>query len=222
MLLKEGNNITTTNGHSNMARMQIVSPASTKSVAMPTNNCVPSNNPFMRGLFKSSSVNYGSNMLRRGPIDVGQAKSPLGVSRQSGPLSPQSMSITPGRKYMLAHHHSPTSVVVNTHRSYQSSPHSADTVSLSHEEHEKDSEGNILTRSRITISNNCIAVANEEIKTLGNTTLGTVKENGNINIQISNVINNNNSSESSGSNTNGDTNNSNSTSNSIWYEYGCV
>lgn len=226
----------------NIAKLQFASnsPLIAKPNSAISSSLSSSNGYFMRGSFKSISVNYGN--YSRPSLEPNHSKlnSHTGSNRQ-GHQSPQFFMIGSSRNYGT---HSPN-IPVNSAplRAYPQNATSpslhSDSSSSSHTPHdesEKESDhggsfttncnpnnnnNNLSTRSRITISNNCTSTINGTGKSATNGPTTVNKDN--ISIQISNALNNN--TEMAATNcTNGipNDNTATNTSNSIWYEYGCV
>lgn len=246
-------NIPTTNSHeaviefthgSGISKVQISSTAnspllSKASSAIAASSPSTANNAyFMRGNFKSNSVNYGNLMRRPG----GETKvNGIGVSpsRLSGHPSPQMFHMPTSRNLHAVHLSSGRPSYV-TQSQTATSPSVHSDSSTSHDS-EKEVDASMLNNN-INIGTNNHSTATTMIQNnngrsrllVNGSATSTVESNLKSNsqnstkadsVQLSNAINNN-AEEGNTSNQNctnqiaTDSNSNNS--NSIWYEYGCV
>lgn len=227
---------------SGISKVQISSTANSPLLSKASSAIAASSPPtannayFMRGNFKSNSVNYG-NLVRR---PVGETKvNGIGVasSRLTGHPSPQMFHMPASRNLHAVHMSSARSSYV-TQSQTATSVHSDS--STSHDS-EKEVDASMLNnnintntanqtsaapmiqngRSRILVNGSATSVVEPNLKS---NSQNSIKPDS---VQLSNAINNNaeegNTSTSNQNCTNQITTDSNSNnSNSIWYEYGCV
>ncbi|XP_017485492.1 PREDICTED: protein Daple-like, partial [Rhagoletis zephyria] len=204
----------------------------------------PSTANFMRGNFKSNSVNYG-NLMRRPVVGEAKLNGGIGVPSRltSGIHSPQMFHLPPSRNVAVhlnsGGRTSSSSFVTQPHTATSPSVHSDS--STSHDS-EKEIEVSVLNnninnnsttatammpngngRSRILVNGSTTATVEGSLKTSSQNITKADSE------RLSNAMNNNaDESTSSTSNQNctnqmaTDSNSNSNNSNSIWYEYGCV
>lgn len=184
---------------------------------------------FLRGNFKSNSVNYG-NLMRR---PVGETKvNGMGVSpsRLSGHPSPQMFHMPTSRNLHAVHlstgrssHVTQSQVATSVHSDSSTSHDSEKEVDASMLNNNISNNNHSTTtamiqngRSRILVNGSATSTAEPNLKSNGPNGMKADS------VQLSNAINNN-AEEGSQNCTNQVATDSNSNnSNSIWYEYGCV
>lgn len=205
------------------------SPFIAKSVSTVSNSPLSTNGGyFMRGSFKSNSVNYG-NLMRRSA----SGEAPVTGHSHFHPISSRHPHYSPQAAFLAARA-APVGQRQASYLAATASPsHNSDSSQSSSQESESDllaygstanNNNNHVTtsRSRITITNNCTTISTNETTTTAN---GSATDTDNINIQISNVLNNNADPPTTNSCTTDNSTtgtNAAAASNSIWYEYGCV
>lgn len=222
---------------SNISKLQITSSANSPLISKTVTGNSPSSisnsgNYFMRGAFKSSSVNYGNYMRR---TVESSANNKLNGSRH-GHHSPQLLHMSPGRTLgsQLT-----GNIMTNPHR-YQynaTSPSFNSDSSTSHSPHDSEKESdpamysnsnNNNNNGNQTASNGSNSIRSRSVHTNGTTPAEAVKSsNGTAGVvsnkeSVQNALNNNSDISTAGNCTNGMSNDNSSNSNSIWYEYGCV
>ena len=216
----------------NVSKLQVTSANSPLiSKTKISNNSIPNNgNYFMRGAFKSSSVNYGNYMRRS--VESNQS-SKLNGSRH-GHLSPQLFYVSPGR---IIGSQLTGNIMTNRYQYKANSPSLNSDSSSSHSPHDSEKETDSAICSNNNTNNNSNNISNNignvscsrplNLVTNGNITVGEngkSSSNGAIsNESVQNALNNNTTdSTTTICTSNGVANDNTNNSNSIWYEYGCV
>lgn len=212
--------------------------------AAKTNSSNNNNSYFMRGSFKSNSINYG-NLMRKGVIGSGAGGGVLEQPIINTKIIQHGSTINTKRiTNRVQRLNNATASTNTTQRNFNpvSPSFNSDSSSSSHTGGVEYEESEVDTISSIN-NNNCTAIStttNNNGATRSRITFisDNIQTNGfnnkdNISIQISNALNNNSmggkestgTTCSSSNNIANDNNPSTTTpnsSNSIWYEYGCV